>query len=100
MASGRIYVIRTFLRSGDGNLAALPPTICFERELALEMAYADKAESSGVAVYEIDTAARAETETRPFIAFGAIPENYRCVARTALLAAAPAIAEPARLQTS
>ncbi len=85
----RIYVIRTFVRSGR-ELGALPPTICFERELALDMAQADETECEGVAVYELDGGAEAETEAKPFAAFGLIPDDYWRIERNALLAAAPA----------
>jgi hypothetical protein len=96
MGLGCIYVIRTFVLARNGKTEALPPTICFERDFALEMAEADQPEAAGVAVYEIDTAARAETEATPFAAFGLVPENYWRIARNALLAAAPAVPEPAR----
>lgn len=69
---GCIYVIRTFVRTGK-TIAALPPTICFERDLALEMAQADEPEAEGVAVYELDGAAHGETEAKPFAAFGPVP---------------------------
>lgn len=85
---GCIYVIRTFVRTGK-QIGALPPTICFERDLALEMAQADEAEAEGVAVYELDSAARGETEAKPFAAFGLVPDSYWRIGRDALLAAAP-----------
>lgn len=86
--SHRIYVIRSFVRSGAA-LGALPPTICFERDLALEMAQADEPECDGVAVYELDRAAARESEAKPFAAFGLVPDSYRRISREALLAAAP-----------
>jgi len=85
----RIYVIRTFVRCGH-SLDVLPPTICFERDLALEMAQADQDQAEGVAVYELDGRAMGECATRPFAAFGHIPASYRQVGRDVLLAAAPA----------
>lgn len=88
-------MIRTFVEMGNGGTDALPPTICFERGLALDMARADEPEAAGIAVYEVDAAARAETEATPFAAFGRIPQRYRRISRNALLAAAPAVAEPA-----
>jgi hypothetical protein len=83
-----IYVIRTFVRHG-GSIGALPPTICFERDLALEMAQADEAECEGVAVYALDRAAARESEAKPFAAFGLVPDSYRRISREAQLAAAP-----------
>ena len=88
-----IYVIRTFVRQGNG-LGALPPTICFERELALEMAAADELEAEGVAVYEIGANDSNDMAAKPFAAFGIIPENFRRIGRDALLAA-PAVITPA-----
>jgi hypothetical protein len=85
---GCIYVIRTFVRTGR-HVGALPPTICFERDLALEMAQADEPEAEGVAVYELDGAACGETEAKPFAAFGLVPDSYWRIGRDALLAAAP-----------
>lgn len=85
--SPRIYVI-SFVRHG-GRIGALPPTICFERNLALEMAQADETECEGVAVYELDQTAARESEAKPFAAFGLVPEYYRRISREALLAAAP-----------
>jgi hypothetical protein len=84
----RIYVIRTFIRSGH-SLDALPPTICFERELALEMAQADEAGAEGVAVYELDGSA-ADDREQPFASFGHVPASYRWIGREALLAERPA----------
>jgi len=89
----RIYVIRAF-RSGT-LLGALPPTICFERDLALEMAQADEPECEGVAVYELDQAAGRATEAKPFAAFGFVPDRFRRIGRDELLAAAPNSAEMA-----
>lgn len=83
-----IYVIRTFVRTGK-TIGALPPTICFERDLALEMAQADEPEAEGIAVYELDGAARGETEAKPFAAFGLVPDLYWRIGRDALLTAAP-----------
>jgi hypothetical protein len=83
-----IYVIRTFVRHG-GSIGALPPTICFERDLALEMAQADGAECEGVAVYAIERAATRESEAKPFAAFGLVPDSYRRISREGLLAAPP-----------
>ena len=85
---GCIYVIRTFVRTGK-TIGALPPTICFERDLALEMAQADEPEAEGVAVYELDGAAHGETEAKPFAAFGHVPGVYWRIGRDELLAAAP-----------
>jgi hypothetical protein len=80
-----IYVIRTFVRRGK-VIGVLPPTICFERDLALDMAETDEAEAEGVAVYELDGQTN---EAKPFAAFGSIPGEYWKIGRTALLAAAP-----------
>ena len=88
-----IYVIRTFVRRGS-ELGALPPTICFERELALEMAAADEPEAAGVAVYEIGANDSNDIAAKPFAAFGIIPENFRRIGHDALLAA-PAVVTPA-----
>lgn len=85
---GCIYVIRTFIRRGEG-LRALPPTICFERGLALEMAQADEPEADGVAVYELDQMTEADGKTKPFAAYGLVPDSYRRIGRDDLLAAAP-----------
>jgi hypothetical protein len=85
---GCIYVIRTFVRTGK-TIRALPPTICFERDLALEMAQADEPEAEGVAVYELDSGACGETEAKPFAAFGFVPGSYWRIERDTLLAAAP-----------
>lgn len=87
--SQHIYVIRTFIRTGSG-VGALPPTICFERDLAIEMAQADEKEAEGVAVYELDGAARGWSAAKPFAAFGFVPDDYWCIGRDELLAAAPA----------
>jgi hypothetical protein len=88
-----IYVIRTFVRRGS-HLEALPPTVCFERELALEMAEADEPEAAGIAVYEIGASEGNDAMARPFAAFGTVPENFRRIGRDALLAA-PALVAPA-----
>jgi len=85
---GCIYVIRTFIRRGEA-LRALPPTICFERDLALEMAQAYEPEADGVAVYELNQKAEADGRTTPFAAFGLVPDSYRRIGRDDLLAAAP-----------
>jgi hypothetical protein len=72
------------------QIGALPPTICFERDLALEMAAGRRAGGGeGVAVYELAGAAHGETEARPFAAFGPVPDPYWRIGRDALLAAAP-----------
>jgi hypothetical protein len=84
-----IYVIRTFVRIGSG-LGALPPTICFERDLAIEMAQADEQAAEGVAVYELSNSATSENAAQPFAAFGTVPEDYWHIGRAELLAAAPA----------
>ncbi|HWK86765.1 MAG TPA: hypothetical protein VNQ34_04590 [Xanthobacteraceae bacterium] len=90
-----IYVIRTFVRRGS-EIAALPPTVCFERELALEMAEADEPEAAGVAVYEVSSDDSNDTPAKPFAAFGAIPQDFRRIGRDALLAA-PALVTPVLL---
>ena len=77
---GCIYVIRTFIRTGK-QVGALAPTICFERNLALEMAQADEP--------EIDGTACGETEAKPPAAFDLVPNSYSRIGRDALLAAAP-----------
>lgn len=87
-----IYVIRTFVRRGR-EIAALPPTVCFERELALEMAEADEPEAAGVAVYEIGADNGNDAVARPFAAFGTVPQDFRRIGRDALLAA-PALVTP------
>jgi hypothetical protein len=84
-----IYVIRTFVRAGSG-VGALPPTICFERDLAIEMAQADEPEAEGVAVYELSSDAGGKSEAQPFAAFGTVPDHYWHIGRDELLAAAPA----------
>jgi hypothetical protein len=83
---GTIYVSRTFIRRSH-DIGVLPPAICFERDLAHEMAEADGG-IGGVAVYEPDPA-RGSSEAQPFAAFGRIPDCYRRIGRDALLAAAP-----------
>jgi hypothetical protein len=85
-----MYVIRTFVRRGDG-ISVLPPTICFERELAIEMAEADGPEAAGVAVYEIGLNNSNDTVTQPFAAFGIVPQSFRQIGRDALLAAPAAV---------
>lgn len=83
-----IYVIRTFVRTGSG-VGALPPTICFERDLAIEMAQADEPEADGVAVYELSNGAGGQSKAQPFAAFGTVPDDYWHIGRDELLAAAP-----------
>ena len=83
-----IYVIRTFIRVGQ-QIGALPPTICFERELALEMAQADEPEAEGVAVYELSGETLKDAKAKPFASFGVIPDAYWRIGRDELLAAAP-----------
>lgn len=85
-----MYVIRTFIRRGD-DIAALPPTICFERELAIEMAEADEPEATGVAVYEIGTNDSSDAVTKPIVAFGIVPQSFQRIGRDALLAAPAAV---------
>lgn len=95
MGLGRIYVIPTFVLARNSKTEVLPPTICFERDLALEMAQVDEPESAGVAVYEIDTPRRWKPKLchlPPSASF----QKIIGVARNALLAAAPAVSEPAR----
>lgn len=87
-----IYVIRTFIRRGR-DIAVLPPTVCFERELALEMARSDEEEAAGVAVYQIAAADGDDTIAKPFAAFGIIPQDFRRIGRDALLAP-PAVVTP------
>lgn len=88
-----IYVIRTFIRRGS-KLDTLPPTICFEREIALDMAAADEPEAEGVAVYELGGSDDSDTEAKPFAVFGIVPQSFRRIGRDALLAA-PAVVTPA-----
>ncbi len=85
---GCIYVIRTFVRRGKG-LGALPPTICFERDLALDMEMADETGGEGIAGYEIDSGAESGAKAKPFAAFGRIPDDYWRIGRDALLSSAP-----------
>jgi predicted nuclease with RNAse H fold len=87
-----MYVIRTFIHRGNG-IAALPPTICFERELAIEMAEADELEAAGVAVYEIDPNDGNDAVAKPFAVFGIVPQDFRRIGRDALLAA-PVLVTP------
>jgi hypothetical protein len=84
-----IYVIRTFVRAGP-DIGVLPPTICFERDLAIEMAQTDEQEAEGVAVYEISNGAGRQSTAQPFAAFGIVPDDYWHIGRDELLAAAPA----------
>jgi hypothetical protein len=82
------YVVRTFIR-GDRKVRVLPPTICFERDLALQIAEDDATEAAGVAVFEVDLAA-AHGDIGPLKVYGEIPIEFRCTDHSRVIAAAPA----------
>ena len=84
------YVVRTFIRRGQ-QVRLLPPTICFERGLALQIAEDDAAEASGVAVFEIDLTMAARSAIGPLKVYGEIPIEFRCADRSKVIAAAPAL---------
>jgi hypothetical protein len=84
------YVVRTFVDAEDGELTALPPTICFERELALKIAESDVPNAAGVALFEIDFVSPSTGPIRPFKVYGNIPLEFRRTERRSLLAGAAA----------
>jgi hypothetical protein len=74
------FVIRTFIRR-DQEVRWLPPTICFDRSLAYEIAETDVALAEGVAVFEINLAASSCDSIGPVKVYGEIPADFRCVER-------------------
>jgi hypothetical protein len=84
------YVVRTFVRRGRA-VRLLPPTICFERGLALQIAEDDAAQAWGVAVFEIDLAAVARGAIGPLKVYGEIPVEFRCAEHSQVVAAAAAV---------
>jgi hypothetical protein len=84
------YVIRTFVRRGQ-QIHLLPPTICFERGLALQIAEEDAAQAWGVAVFEIDLAVAARGAIGPVKVYGEVPVEFRCTEHSKVIAAAPAL---------
>jgi hypothetical protein len=84
------YVARTFVRRGQ-HVRLLPPTICFERGLALQIAEQDAAQAWGVAVFEVDLAAGPRGPIGPVKIYGEIPIEFRCTERSKVIAAAPAL---------
>jgi hypothetical protein len=85
-----VYVVRTFLRRGL-ELNLLPPTICFERDLALQIAEEDAGQAVGVAVFEIDLASVTRGAIGPLKVYGEIPVEFRCAEHARVIAAAPAV---------
>lgn len=68
-ASAYAYLVRACIRTSSGTLFQEPDTICFDLDLALEMAEADRAYAVGLAVYAIDSNGTPLAE-RPVISHG------------------------------
>jgi hypothetical protein len=52
-SSAYAYLVRACLFTSSGTLLTEPDTICFDLDLALEMAESDRAHAAGLAVYEL-----------------------------------------------
>jgi hypothetical protein len=83
-----VYVVRTFVSKGRNGVQVLPPTICFDRRLAVEIAKADVPHAHGVALFEIDLA-KPNGASAPFKVYGKIPGAFRRAPHSKVIAAAP-----------
>lgn len=48
------YLVKAYLRTSSGTLMAEPDTICFDLDLALEIADNDQHYAAGLAIYALD----------------------------------------------
>ncbi len=51
--SAYAYLVRAYLLTSSGALLAEPDTICFDLDLALEIAESDRTYAAGLAVYPL-----------------------------------------------
>jgi hypothetical protein len=98
MAGKLAFVIHNFVRTDEGLVLSPPVTLCFKRSLALEIAESGRAEAASVAVFAVDLETPGDDLIRPFIVHGDIPDRFREMPRSRLLAGAEAAAvhSPAR----
>lgn len=48
------YLVKAYLRTSSGAVIAEPDTVCFDLELAMEIADCDQHYAAGLAVYALD----------------------------------------------
>jgi hypothetical protein len=68
-------------------------TLCFRRSFALEIAESDRAEAASVAVFAVDLDTPGDDPIRPLVIHGDIPDRFREMPRSRLLAGTEAAAE-------
>lgn len=68
-SSAYAYLVRACIRTSAGALFQEPDTICFDLDLALEIAETDRAHAVGLAVYAIDADGMPLAE-RPLVSHG------------------------------
>lgn len=68
-ASAYAYLVRACIRTPAGAVFQEPDTICFDLDLALEIAETDRVHAVGLAVYAID-ADGAPLAERPLVSHG------------------------------
>ncbi|OYX14591.1 MAG: hypothetical protein B7Z15_03405 [Rhizobiales bacterium 32-66-8] len=52
--SAYAYLVKAYFITASGTLLSEPDTICFDLDLALEIAEADRGYAAGLAVYALD----------------------------------------------
>ncbi len=92
MAGKLAFVIHNFVRTDAGLVLSPPVTLCFRRSIALEIAESDRAEIASVAVFAVDLETPGDDLIRPFIVHGDIPDRFREMTRSRLLAGVEAAA--------
>lgn len=68
-ASAYAYLVRACVRTSAGSVFQEPDTICFDLDLALEIAETDRVHAAGLAVYAIDSNGMLLAE-RPLVSHG------------------------------
>lgn len=75
-SSAYAYLVRACLLTSSGALFTEPDTICFDLDLALEMAESDRAHAAGLAVYALGVDGGLLAD-RPVVSHGiAIPAGH------------------------